>query len=244
MQVLYGILFGLLVLVAGYLMGSIPNAVLIAKRRGVDITKVGSGNPGGTNVWRNLGYRAGLLCMTLDLAKSFSITFLVVLLLAFVPQLRDGSVLPLMSLQGHDHLNVYVCLTGLGTILGHSFPVFFRFRGGKNVMVTLGFLLATSPLMALLLLMVFLTALALSKRVAVGSLAAAIGLLPVGLIPVLLALYGVPGYQYCGWYFAPNAFFLCDWVYYVFLLFMGLLVVWRHHANIESLVEHQSHPDI
>lgn len=243
MEILYGILFGLACLAWGYLTGSVPTAVIIARRRGVDITKVGSGNPGGTNVWRTLGWRPGLLCMLLDLAKGFAGAFPVLLIVLFLLKPNPAAGIPFVVFGGSEHLNVYVCLAGLGSALGHSFPLFFRFRGGKNVMVSLGFLMATSPLTGLFGLAVFLVFLFASHRVAVGSLAAAVAIVVFGLVPVVLIALDVYGYQYFGWNFGGTAFFRCDWLYFAALVLVSSFVVVRHHKNIHQLETHASKAD-
>lgn len=109
------------VALVGYLIGSISFAYLIARRHGVDILREGSGNPGATNVKRVIGKRAGNLCFVLDACKG---------------ALASGwCLLPLLNAQDPHLLG----LVGLAAaILGHSFSVFLRFRGGKGVAVTIG----------------------------------------------------------------------------------------------------------
>ncbi len=112
-------------LALGYLLGSIPFAVLIARARGVDIFKVGSGNPGATNVVRSVGPWAGRLCFALDALKGFVPVILARLL-------ADDSGL--------------ACAALAGALVGHSFPVWTRFRGGKGVATSVGALFAFVPM--------------------------------------------------------------------------------------------------
>jgi glycerol-3-phosphate acyltransferase PlsY len=115
----------------GYLVGSLSFAILVARARGVDIRSVGSGNPGATNVKRALGRGAGNLVFILDFLKGF--------LPALWPMLVFANGSGLLSILG---------LTG--TILGHSFPVYYGFKGGKGVATTMGGLFAVMPVVMLI----------------------------------------------------------------------------------------------
>ena len=115
-----------LVLALGYLVGSIPFAVLIARAKGEDIFRLGSGNPGATNVLRNLGKPAGYLCFALDALKGFA-----------------AAGWPALAFAGERSITLAVA--GLvGAILGHSFSAFIGFRGGKGVATTIGGLIAVN----------------------------------------------------------------------------------------------------
>lgn len=241
MQMSLSILFVLLFSLAGYLAGSIPTAVLLARSRGIDITKVGSGNPGGTNVWRALGKRAGLTCMGLDFLKGFLPAFLTFLLTSYIPFFSDPSQISTMDFMGYSHINLYVVFAGVSSMLGHAYPIFFRFKGGKNVMVTCGFIGATAPLMMGIALAVFLLFAKLSKKVSVGSLAAAATVFLYSLVLVALSL-SLPsvnqGYIAGGWHFGSK-YFLTDWAYGLSLILASLFVVFRHRSNIAKLLRHE-----
>lgn len=112
---------------AGYLLGSVSFASIIAKRHGIDIFKEGSGNPGATNIKRILGKKAGNIVFTLDFLKGF-VAGLLPLLLAPVVN-RD----------------LLVIVSIISAIAGHSFSIFLRFRGGKGVATTMGGFLALAP---------------------------------------------------------------------------------------------------
>jgi glycerol-3-phosphate acyltransferase PlsY len=115
--------------VAGYLVGAIPFAVLIARTRGVDIFAVGSGNPGATNVLRSLGKPYGYACFLLDALKGVAAVLI-------------GSGL---ALYGDVDIRTMGVVALLAAIIGHSFSVFLQFRGGKGVATTVGGLLALMP---------------------------------------------------------------------------------------------------
>lgn len=150
----------LLAALVGYLLGSIPFAVLIARSQGVDIFTVGSGNPGATNVKRVLGKRAGNLCFVLDAFKGF----LAASWPFFLAQWTEGPA-------------VYLQIAGfLGALVGHSASVFIRFRGGKGVAVTIGGLLAVMPLVIAIGLLGWVAGFYASRIVAVGSLVLGVSL--------------------------------------------------------------------
>ncbi len=241
MQALYGILIGLAFALYGYLLGCISFARIIARAHGVDITAVGSHNPGGTNVWRTLGWRAGLSCMLLDLVKGFLAAFIPLVLILFVPGI-EAAIGP-MAFGGHSHLTILAAIGGLGAALGHSFPVFYRFKGGKNVMVTCGFIAAVSPVLMLFGLTCFLIALFVSRRVAVGSLTAAASVILGGVTITVLTGLQVQGFQYLGMFLGNNNYFLFDWLAFLIVLFSALLVVVRHRSNIEKMVEGEAGKD-
>lgn len=241
MTALYGVLFALACCLLGYFSGCISNARIIAKAHGVDITAVGSHNPGGTNVWRTLGWKPGLLCMALDMLKGFLPTLLVLLLLFYVDGLK--AALPAMHFQDHDHFNVYVCLTGFFAGIGHSFPVFEHFKGGKNVMVVTGFLLAVAPAYLLVCFAIFGLVLLTVRKVAVASLSAAASVILLGIIPVVLTGTHQTGFVYCGLYLGPEKYFLFDWISYLFILASAALVIVRHAPNIKKIRSHTDKKD-
>jgi glycerol-3-phosphate acyltransferase PlsY len=137
------------VLVAAYLIGSIPFSYIIARRRGVDVRAVGSGNVGATNVMRSVGRGAGLAAFVLDFVKGTAAT-----LLALYVQ-RDGS-LP--------------ALAAGAAVVGHMCPVWLRFRGGKGVATGAGALLPIAVVPTVAALAAFGVALAITRFVSIGSL--------------------------------------------------------------------------
>ena len=145
------------VLVAGYLLGSINFAALVARSHGIDILKVGSGNPGATNITRALGSKWGKLVFVLDALKGY--------VAAYIPFLLDGASGPAMGI-----------LALIAAILGHSFSVFLRFRGGKGVATTMGGLLALMPIVLLMGLVVWGLIYVATRTVALASLMFAVSL--------------------------------------------------------------------
>lgn len=222
----------------GYLLGSISNARIMAKAHGIDITQVGSHNPGGTNVWRNLGWKFGLSTMLLDLLKGFLSAFVPLVLALFVPQVKES-----LSATMGDHLTLVACIGGISAGIGHSFPLYYHFRGGKNVMVACGFILAISPALMVFGLLCFLLVLLIARRVAAGSVSAAASVIVGGAVICTLTGFGVTGYQYLGMYMGASSYFYFDWVAYIFVLLSCVLVVIRHISNIVQMERGESKRD-
>jgi glycerol-3-phosphate acyltransferase PlsY len=144
------------VLAGSYLLGSIPTGLLVARARGVDIRAVGSGNIGATNVSRTLGKKLGALVLFLDALKGL-IPVLVARWLHFPDELAAA--------------------VGLAAIVGHVFPVWLRFRGGKGVATGLGVFAGLSPIPAAAAVLVYLAVVLVTRISSVGSLLAATALL-------------------------------------------------------------------
>jgi len=159
----------------GYLAGSIPFSFLVAKARGVNLRTVGSGNIGSSNVWRSLGFGAFLAALLGDLTKGLLPTLAAMYLVGLPP--------------------LAVVLVGVAAILGHTFPIFLGFKGGKAVATSGGVLLAVSPPLIAVALVVWAPTIALGRISSVASLAAAGSvalaaavMLALGLIPLPYAL--------------------------------------------------------
>lgn len=147
----------LLVSVIGYLLGAINFAVIVARSQGVDILKVGSGNPGATNVTRALGSKFGKLVFVLDALKGFAAAYW-----------------PLLFM---NELGLKLAIVGLiASIIGHSFSIFLNFRGGKGVATTMGGLLAIMPSVLLIGILVWCLFFLTSRTVALASILFALSL--------------------------------------------------------------------
>ncbi len=155
------------VLLCSYLVGAIPFGLLFSRAMGKDVRQEGSGNIGATNVNRVLGKKLGILTLLCDVAKGFLPVYAVSLVLA--PAVNS---------------ELFVALCGLSTVLGHMFPVYLGFKGGKGVATALGVFLYFSPLSILIALFVFIAVVAGSGFVSAGSLVAA------ALIPLCIWLLG------------------------------------------------------
>ncbi len=149
-----------LAIVAAYLIGSIPTAVWYSRRFfDTDVRDYGSGNAGATNTFRVLGKRAGTVVLLIDILKGSAAT-----MIAF-GLLNTGAIRP-------QDIMEYKLLLGLVAVMGHVFPVYTNFKGGKGVATLLGMTLSAQPWVALVCVAIFLLVLYLTKYVSLGALLA------------------------------------------------------------------------
>jgi glycerol-3-phosphate acyltransferase PlsY len=156
-----GVEVALLVPVA-YLLGTFPSATLVARRRGVDVTAAGSGNPGASNTFRLLGWKAGALVFGLDVLK--------------------GALAALAGLAVDGHRGAYVL--GIAAILGHMYPVTRRFKGGRGVATGAGVLLVIFPLLTLAMTALWGVIVRVTHKASVASVTVAVA------FPISVALAG------------------------------------------------------
>lgn len=202
-----------------YLIGSIPFGLLIGLARGIDVRTQGSGNIGATNVRRVVGKKWGNLAFVCDVAKGAG------------PVLGFGAWLGLLGLKTPTLFGALAFMAiAVAAILGHMFPVYLRFKGGKGVATGLGALTALWPhvtLAALLALATWISVLKATRYVSVASSAAA-GALPLGVL--VLALVGWPNAD------APVATRLAiAWPFIGVTVGLAALVVWKHRGNLARL---------
>ena len=190
----------LLILIA-YVLGSIPNALWVGKTfKNIDVREHGSKNTGSTNAARVLGAKLGIFTLILDILKGALPTYLGIVL---------GADL-LTRMTGIDKLDVIVI--GMAAILGHTFSLFLKFKGGKAVATTLGVFLVLVPYAILILLVVFFVIFGLTKYVSLASIVSAVAL-P---ITVYLTTRHIP--------------------LTILGIIIGLLVIIRHKENIKRLI--------
>ncbi len=161
----------MLILIAAYFLGAVPFGVLIARARGVDITKVGSGNIGATNVHRALGWKAGLVVMALDASKSL-IPALAVKALGLSLILPPPTSSPLHPSSFILPPSDIALLAGFFAVIGHCASPFLGFKGGKGIATMLGAALGATPLVAVGGLLVFIALFLVTSYVSVASIAA------------------------------------------------------------------------
>jgi len=176
-----------------YLLGSVSFGYIFAKKRkNIDIRKVGSGSTGATNTARILGLKYAALVFLLDVIKGFLAVFLAA------------------RFTSSNYWVIILC--AYAVIIGHNWPIFFSFKGGRGSATTLGVLFGIMPLPATIILsFIILIIIALTRYVSLGSLIGAI------LIPVLMICFS------------------CPLEYYLFGIPIVVLVIWRHLPNIERL---------
>jgi acyl phosphate:glycerol-3-phosphate acyltransferase len=170
----------------GFLCGSIPFGWLAARAKGIDIRTVGSGNIGGTNVWRALGWRWGLSVLLADVLKGLAP---VGALLLWIPTTAPGHMGQPLALHSTGHAAALAMLTGLAAILGHTFTPWLRFRGGKGVATGLGVVIALYQIWVLVPLAVFGITLGVSRFVSLSSMLAALSAAVLSLVVPQLRPY-------------------------------------------------------
>lgn len=182
--------YGLLII--AYLLGSIPTALLVGKWLfHVDIRTLGSNNPGATNTIRVLGKKAGIIVLLVDVGKGALATYLPLLL----------------------HSNIDPLYTGLLAVIGHCFPIFAGFRGGKAIATTAGFLIIYNPILFLITFLTFFFVIFVSKYVFFGSIS-------VGFAMLIYSFFE-EGYH-------------TDLIFFLFLLLLFFL----HRSNIRNYLNH------
>lgn len=187
--------------IIGYLVGAIPFGLVIGKSVGVDVRQEGSRNIGATNVNRVLGKKLGALTLFCDCLKGL------------LPMWLASAVLG-----GQGQSELIVAITGVMAVIGHMFPVYLGFRGGKGVATGLGVFLFLSPPTIVVCLAVFLLAVRLSGFVSVGSLLAS------ALAPLWLLLFGA------------------SWPAVAAALAIAALIWIKHHENIARLRRGEEKP--
>jgi glycerol-3-phosphate acyltransferase PlsY len=191
----------LILIIIAYLLGSIPTALIISKRFfGIDIRDYGSGNMGATNTFRVLGSRYGTIVMIFDILKGMA----AVGLYFFLPYYLNNPV---------DRTNFMIGL-GLAAVLGHVFPIFAGFKGGKGVATLFGMILAVQPVVAISCVGVFLIVLYLTRYVSLSSILGAI-MLPISVL----------------WIWNEH-----EVMYRVFALLVAFMVVLTHQKNIGRIL--------
>ena len=185
------LLFFVLFILA-YLVGSIPNALWIGKMfKNIDVREFGSGNVGATNATRVLGWKLGVMVLIFDAFKG-----MIFIIIARILGLED----------------IYIVLIGLAAILGHSYSIYLKFKGGKAVATSLGVMLVLIPKVVMILIIVFLLIVIISGYVSLASISVA------GLLPIF-------------------SYIMYNNIIALLSLVVGILVIWRHKSNIKNLLE-------
>lgn len=192
------IIFGIL----AYLIGSIPTAIWVGRKKyNIDVREHGSGNAGATNTFRVLGKKAGIVVLSIDILKGFVATILPFVLLSYS--------------WNNDHLIHLKIISGIVVVLGHIFPIYANFNGGKGVATSLGVILAIHPQAALICIGIFLLVFISTNYVSLGAIIAATA------FPLLVEFV-----------FHNQNFWLL-----IFCISLSLAVIILHHNNIKRLLD-------
>ena len=187
------------VVIVAYLLGSIPTGYLVARAKGVDIRTVGSGNIGATNVFRILGKPAGIFVLVFDGLKGF----------AGCAWLVDAVI---QAFPAGPEETEYLRIAGLAVILGHNYPCWLNFKGGKGIATSAGVLAALVPWALLIILSLWIIVLALTRYVSLASLAASFAL------------------PFASWLTGHSLLLI------IVTGCMGALAIYKHRANIKRLL--------
>ena len=177
-------------IIFAYLLGSIPVGLVLSKLKGRDPRTTGSGNIGATNVMRTAGKTLGIITLLGDVAKGF---------------------LPVWLAARYGQPTLVVAVVGIAAFIGHIFPLYLRFKGGKGVATAVGVFLAVSPLSVLIVVVLFVVLLIIFRYVSLGSLAG------TALTPIVLYLLKV----------SPH--------FITMAVIMVVLIFWKHRENIKRL---------
>lgn len=203
-----------IIAVLSYLIGSIPTSIIVARvAKGIDIRQYGSGNAGGTNVIRVLGWKLGVFVILMDMAKGLVSTMV-------IARLMYGSI-PFENKTPFDDFTVVQIIAGCAAILGHVWTLFAGFRGGKGIAAAGGMLLGIAPVEVAVAFGVFAIVLLASHYVSLGSLSAAVAF---------------PLTMFC----RQNLFFVEIEGYHTLIFFsiaISLLIVYTHRSNIKRLLK-------
>jgi|YNPMSStandDraft_2_1061718.scaffolds.fasta_scaffold01838_8 glycerol-3-phosphate acyltransferase PlsY len=216
-----------LIALCSYLLGAIPISIIISKLvRGIDIRQYGSGNAGGTNVFRVLGWQAGLFVTLFDMFKGFASVTLIV---------GYFTANPIDTLPSVPFI-VYQLLAGVAAMLGHIYTIFAGFRGGKGVSTGAGVLIGIAPITMAFVVAVFFITLLLTRYVSVSSMTSAVS------IPVIMATRrfifgGETDMQF------PVHLFGAEFVLHDSLdtmtistsVVIAIVIIYTHRTNIERL---------
>jgi glycerol-3-phosphate acyltransferase PlsY len=201
-----------IIVVLSYLVGSVPTSIIVARvMKGIDIRQHGSGNAGGTNVIRVLGWKAGVFVILMDMAKGLFSTLL-------IAKLMYGSI-PFENATPFDDFTIVQIIAGCAAILGHVWTVFAGFRGGKGIATAGGMLIGIAPVEVAVSFGVFLIVFLISNYVSLGSLSAAVSFPLTMFLRENVFMVNIPGYK----------------TLILFTVGIALLIVYTHRANITRL---------
>ena len=189
--------------IIAYLVGSISSSVIISKKMaGFDVREKGSGNAGTTNVLRSVGKKAALITLICDIFKGVvAISIAVLVGVVAKTEIINDAVL--------------VQVASIAVILGHTFPIFFGFKGGKGVATSLGVILLLNWKVGLICLVFAVTLMAITRMVSLGSVSAAI-LFPILSIPFQTG-------------------FIVEGNYFIFSVIMAFIVIYNHRSNLKRI---------
>jgi glycerol-3-phosphate acyltransferase PlsY len=203
-----------IIAILSYLVGSIPTSIIVARKvRGIDIRQYGSGNAGGTNVIRVLGWKAGVFVIAMDMAKGLVATML-------LARLMYGPI-PFENRTPFDDFTVVQIIAGCAAILGHVWTLFAGFRGGKGIATAGGMLIGIAPVEVAVSFSIFAIVFLVSHYVSLGSLSAAVAFPLTMFTRENIFMVNIRGYN----------------TLIFFSIAISLLIFYTHRMNITRLLK-------
>ena len=191
--------------IISYLIGSINFSVILSKKiAGFDVREKGSGNAGSTNMLRSVGKKAATLTLICDILKGV-VAILIAMLIGWIFNVENKSLL--------------VQISGIAVVIGHTFPIFFGFKGGKGVATSLGILIMTNWQIGLICLVFGIVLIILTRMVSLGSCTAAV------LFPVLTL------------FITENYIVTQGSGYFIYSIILAVIVLFNHRSNIKRILE-------
>lgn len=191
--------------IISYLIGSINFSVILSKKiAGFDVREKGSGNAGSTNMLRSVGKKAAALTLICDILKGV-VAILIAMLIGWIFNVENKSLL--------------VQISGIAVVIGHTFPIFFGFKGGKGVATSLGILIMTNWQIGLICLVFGIVLIILTRMVSLGSCTAAV------LFPVLTL------------FITENYIVTQGSGYFIYSIILAVIVLFNHRSNIKRILE-------
>ncbi|WP_041594043.1 glycerol-3-phosphate 1-O-acyltransferase PlsY [Mycoplasma crocodyli] len=208
------ILVNLLILLISYLIGSLNTSIILSrwkKRR--DVRNYHSGNAGATNSLRTFGKKFAFIVLILDIIKTYVCIGCVTLFNYYQPILAmEYGTIPTVA--------------GLGVVIGHIYPIFFKFKGGKGAACSLGVLIALNPLFLPIAAVFFFGTIFLTRYVSLGSMLTSVIMIGFAFIPwMITGLLGFNNLNYVGWYYPGIIYVIC-----------ACLLIFAHRSNINNLI--------
>lgn len=204
-------------LAGGYLCGLLQTSYIYGRLNGIDIREYGSGNAGTTNALRVLGKKAGLVVFLGDVFKA--------IIAAVVVRLIMKGIYP-------NEVYMFIAYAGFGVVLGHNFPFYLKFKGGKGIAATAGVVLGfLDPVIILACLVVFTVAVAITRYVSLGSI------LMVTTFATMYTIFAVSGKYSFDLNVAASKECMLESV--IVVIVMALMAIYRHKANIKRLINHE-----
>ena len=189
--------------IIAYAIGSINFSVIFSRKfANIDIREKGSGNAGTTNMLRTVGKKAAILTLVCDILKGI-VSILIALLVGKIAKDVDNALL--------------VQIAGIFVVLGHTFPIFFEFRGGKGIATSLGVIMIINWQIGLICLTFALVLIAFTRMVSIGSVISAI------LFPILTLFIG-------------KEFFIIEGNYFIFSIILAIIVIFNHRENVKRIL--------